>query len=202
MRILTPLLCFAISTLCYANTTYQGSISTGIDTVYYTIVTDDTLGALSTGNILSASFYDVGDLAWSEVSAQVSISAGIYSPNELTATADGLFFDFSGTQGDIFQLVDTNDGFYVYLNDYSYTYGQCCFTLVNVNGYSPTYPAHNGVTIYESDDQQIASFVAPEPGTLAMFLGGLTLLAVLPWGRRSWRQTAIVPASRTGSEAA
>lgn len=158
--------------------TYAIDQAIGAGSVVGSIQTDGATGTLSASNIASYS------LALNGVGASIVItnldSVVVVVGNALTATADNLFFDFSGTPGNYLLFQETLfSGTRYYCDAVD---SAVCFQGASVVPQSFNSPSAQNVAL--SGNQIIATAV-PEPASMALFGVGLAAVGFLTRRRKA-----------------
>jgi hypothetical protein len=161
----------AVATTQANATTYDISITDNGYTETGEITTNGTLGTLTKSDITSWSFTLVGPGSATHGPTDISSSAGVIfsTGTSLTATANGLFFNFgSGGAGWTFQ-----------------NSGDTAFIELSSNGFTEVdYIWGSNLTQSLSGNVDIGVAATPLPAALPLFAGGLGALGLLGWRRK------------------
>jgi hypothetical protein len=163
-------------TVLRAQTTYTVDETFGFGgSVMGTITTDGNTGTLGVGDILSWNL-TLNDGAG--VLQDTSSDPAPYSSvegSDLTATATGLFFDFTGGAGALDLADQTTDGQVCFLDAYN------CDNISTTNGIDVdqlgiSFESNGGL----SGTQEIATLTpSPEPSTAILWLTGIGLMILM-----------------------
>lgn len=161
----------ALINAAQAGITYQVDRTIGLGSVVGTITTDGALGVLAGSDITAFNLH----LNGLGVSLDISNpSAGAYIVgSDVTATAQNLLFNFSGTDAGIllFQVNLSSGHNYYCLNTNS---GTCLLSESVV----PEYYTDPSAQFAVQTGNQVIGTAVPEPGTLAIGIAGLGLLGI------------------------
>lgn len=157
-------------------TTYFGDRSVGTANVVFTIVTDDTLGALTEDNILGWTFAVTNNGETAKFNDQSDGAKVDIFGNAFTATASGLYFNFSAP----------GNNYAAFVSGFRQSYCVQSNGCFDQNGPEEIAVAGAFVTNFsivpQSGLQQIAA--VPEPAAWALMLLGFGGVGAAVRGRR------------------
>lgn len=168
-----------------AATVYMVNVTAAHATAIGSITTDGTLGTLAQSNITDWTL-DLNDGISTFTLSGTANSQRLLIGSGLTASATGLFFDFSGNSVMLFQNPTIGSG-----------KNFLCFTATflcggGTNGTSiAVLPAGRGYSLQQGV-QQVATFAVagvPEPATWAMMLAGFGMIGFAARRRQSVKTT-------------
>lgn len=151
---------FAASITYTVNQNFPGLSAQG------TITTDGNLGTLTSADILNYDLTVSTDLISASFTQGGSFPPAEVSGTDLTATASGLFYDFSGASS-FFSLGAPGDTFLCFGNDGGCGAGSGTGVQIGISGIFADSPTQSGV------EQIAATSAVPEPSSIALLALGL-----------------------------
>jgi hypothetical protein len=170
-------LAFASAPIHASTITYEIDLSVGTGTVVGSITTDGHIGTLADANILADDLVLTDGSYHDEFSSLPHIQG-----TSLTASASGLFFDFSSNINAYFGwsflgFEDASGALSAHPSTISFNLSPCCG--------DPNSP----MWVSESGNSQIAA--TPLPAALPLFATGLGALGLLGWRRKRKNAAAL-----------
>jgi hypothetical protein len=154
-------------------TLYNVNDAVGAGSVTGTIQTDGDIGALTTADIINWNLHLNDGTNTFDLVGPPSVSDGAAVVGaSFTATASGLFFDFSSATGSFVEFRNPASGSavnYLCLQDAS----PQCSSALGGSDFVVKVDPDNEQTTGESGNVEVATLAVPEPASIAVLLAGL-----------------------------